>query len=92
MDDVTKPLLEGVNEVQDELKITLEKAKERDDILTDVLTKVERMEEGAKNFKDGAKKLKNKHYWESKKMQIVIAAVAIIITVIIVAISISHTV
>lgn len=76
---------ENVDEVVDIMRVTVDKALQRDQKLSDLDQRADALQRGALQFKLQARKLKRKHWWANMKMQIIIGVIGVVLLIIIIA-------
>jgi len=73
-----------VDEVVDIMRVNVEKVLERDQKLTDLDTRADALQDGARQFENTATRLKRKYWWQNCKMWLILIVVIIVIIIIII--------
>jgi t-SNARE complex subunit (syntaxin) len=73
-----------VDEVVDIMKVNVEKVLERDSKLSELDTRADALQDGARQFENSAHRLKRKYWWQNMKMWLILIAVIIVIIIIII--------
>jgi vesicle-associated membrane protein 3 len=73
-----------VDEVVDIMRVNVEKVLERDQKLTDLDSRADALQDGARQFENTATRLKRKYWWQNCKMWLILIVVIIVIIIIII--------